>query len=147
MAVCLGKVIANFSSSGSGSAPIARAMTWPGGRAKLWQSNRQSVFSHCLRALATIKFLISCGVALAGSTAMIALGITRMLLLVPIRIGILCGLFSGVDLLFVYFVKYESIPHAIHWCVGSFTVAFTAIAVQAMTQIAGEWIGERVGRI
>lgn len=98
-------------------------------------------------AFAVIKILIKCGVVLAGSTAMIALGITRMLLLVPIGIGILCGLFSGVGWLVVYLVKDESIPHAIHWCLGSFAVAFTAIVVQAMTHIASEWIGERVGRI
>lgn len=92
-------------------------------------------------ALATIKFLIACSVVLAGSTAMIALGIIRMLLLVPIGIGILCGLFSGVGWLVVYLAKDESTPHAIHWCLGSFAVAFTAIVIQAMTHIASEWIG------
>jgi uncharacterized membrane protein len=98
-------------------------------------------------ALATIKFLIACSVVLAGSTAMIALGIIRMLLVVPVGIGMLCGLFSGVGWLVVYLAKDESIPHAIHWCLGSFAVAFTAIVIQAMTHIASEWIGERVGRI
>ena len=98
-------------------------------------------------AFAAIRFLIACSAVLAGSTAMIALGIIRMLLLVPIGIGILCGLFSGVGWLVIYFVKDESITHAVHWCLGSFAVAFTAIVVQAMTYIASEWIGERVGRI
>jgi hypothetical protein len=98
-------------------------------------------------AVSTIEFLIGCGAVLAGSTAMIALGIVRMLLIVPIVIGILCGLFNGVGWLIVYWVKDESIPQAIHWCLGSFAVAFTAIVVQAMTHIASAWIGERVGRI
>lgn len=98
-------------------------------------------------AFATLRLLITCGGVLAGSTAMVALAIVRMLLLVPIGIGILCGLFSGVGWLVVYLVKGESIPHAVHWCLGSFAVAFTAIVAQAMTYVASEWIRERVGRI